>query len=157
MNAPEPSVPAFNTTVEGDGNVVQINTSGDPVVVDVHSPSGIGAATIDLLSSPAPANIIVRLHLRGLESFRLAFDHTVITAEMSSDEHHSVFQQVELPDGGTRPIASDSPLWLDIQIVATPTSLAPSPQPSAFAIRMPHGLMNEQRRSFTIRWIDFYR
>ena len=157
INAPEPSVPALRATVEGDGNLVNISPSGDLVVVDVHSPSGIGTATVDWVSGPAPANIIVRLHLRGLESFRLAFDHTVIAAEVSSDEHHNIFQRVELPDGSTQPIASDSPHWLDIQIDPTSTPLATLPQPGSFAIRLPHGIVNEQRHTFTLRWIDFYR
>lgn len=156
-DGPEPSAPIFNATAEGDGNTVNISTSGDTVVVDVHSSSGIGAATVDLLSGPAPAQIIVRLHLHGLESFRLLFAQTIIAAEVSSGDQRGISQHVELADGTTRPIASDNPLWLDIQIDSTPTSLAPSPQPNSFAIRMPHGLVNEQQRAFTMRWIDFYR
>lgn len=154
--APSPAAPVFSATAEGDGNVVSISASGDTAVVDVQSGSGIGAATVDLLSGPAPANIVVQLHLHGLETFRLAFDQTVIVAAVSTDDR-SVSQHVELPDGTTRPIASDSPHWLDIQIASPSTSLATSPQPTSFAIRLPPGLVKEQRRSFTLRWIDFYR
>ncbi|HEY0603805.1 MAG TPA: hypothetical protein VGD58_12880 [Herpetosiphonaceae bacterium] len=154
--APSPAAPVFSATAEGDGNVVSISTSGDTAVVDVQSGSGIGAATVDLLSGPAPASIIVQLHLHGLETFRLAFDQTVIVAAVSSADR-SISQHIELPDGATRPIASDSPHWLDIQIVSPPTPFATSPQPTSFAIRLPPGLVNEQQRSFTIRWIDFYR
>ncbi|HEY0733997.1 MAG TPA: hypothetical protein VGD69_03755 [Herpetosiphonaceae bacterium] len=154
--APPPAAPVFSATAEGDGNTVSISTSGDTAVVDVQSDSGIGAATVDLVSGPAPANIIVQLHLHGLEAFRLSFDQTVIVAEVSSGDR-SISQHVELPDGTTRPIASDSSHWLDIQIASPPASLATTPQPGSFAIRMPHGLVNEQQRSFTIRWIDFYR
>lgn len=147
----------FSATSDADGNLVNISTTGDTVIVDVHSRSGIGAATVDLVSGTAPAQISVRLHLHGLEAFRLSYDHTVIAVAVSSDEHHSVSQQVELPDGGTRAIPSDSPLWLDLEMVSAQDSSTPSLQPSVFTIHMPPGLMNEQRRSFTIRWIDFYR
>jgi hypothetical protein len=61
--------PVFNTTAEGDGNALKIS-AGDPVVVEVRSQSGIGAGLVELVSGAPPANIIVRLHLRGLEQFR---------------------------------------------------------------------------------------
>jgi hypothetical protein len=149
--------PVFGTTAEGDGNAVSISTSGDTILVDVRSQSGIGTATVNLVSGTPPANVVIRLHLSGLEAFRLSFEQTVVTAEVANNASHAVTQNIELPDGGTRPIASDSPLWLDIRLVSAQATPAIPLQQGYFEIRLPNGLLHDQRRSFTIRWIDFYR
>jgi hypothetical protein len=99
----------------------------------------------------------VRLHLSGLEAFRLSYDQTVIAAAVSSGDSRSVVQSIELPDGGTRPIASDSSFWLDVQVVSAQATPAIPLRQGYFEIRLPKGLLDDRRRSFAIRWIDFYR
>lgn len=147
--------PIFRARAEGDGNAVSISASGDTAIVEVQSSGGIGAATIELVAGTPPTNLVVRLHLRGLEAFRLAYEQTVVVAEVPSGDSRSASQHVELPDGGTRPIAPDSPLWLDIRVVSA--QAAPAPQQGYFEIRLPRGLLHDQQRAFALRWIDFYR
>jgi len=149
--------PVFNATAEGDGNSLKISAAGDPVVVEVQSQSGIGAGSVELVSGAPPANIVVRLHLRGLEQLRLSYEQTVITAAVSSGDSNSIDQSVALPDGSAHPIAAGSPLWLDIRIISAQQPPAIPLQQGYFEVRLPPGLLHEQRRSFALRWIDFYR
>jgi hypothetical protein len=155
--APGSPAPIFSTAAEGDGNDLAVSSSGDAVVVDVQSHSGIGAATVELVSGTPPATIVVRLHLSGLEMFRLSYGQTVITAAVSNGDIHSISESVELPDGSSRPIVSGDPLWLDIRASSAQQPPAIPLQRGYFEIRLPTGLLHERQRSFGLRWIDFYR
>ncbi len=155
--AAETQAAVFTAAAEGDGNELKVSVEGETAVIDVRSRSGIGAATVELASGTPPETIVVRLHVNGLESFRLSYEQTVITAAISSSDSRSILQEVSLPDSDTSPLTSGSPLWLDIRAVsgqATPTIPL---QQGYFEIRLPKQLLSDRQRSFAIRWIDFYR
>jgi hypothetical protein len=154
---PETRPPVFTAAAEGDGNELKVSVEGETVVVDVQSRSGIGAATVELASGTPPETIVVRLHVNGLESFRLSYEQTAIAAAVSSGDSRSMLQEVSSPDGGTSPLTSDSPLWLDIRAVSAQATPTIPLQEGYFEIRLPKGLLSDRQRSFTIRWIDFYR
>ena len=154
---PETPTPVFSVAAEGDGDELTASVEGQTAVIDVHSRSGIGSAVIKLVSGPFPDNVLVRLHLRGLEEFRLSYDGTAITASVSSGDSRSVFQSVGLPDGGERPVMPDSPFWLNVQIVSNQATPRIPLEQGYFEITLPTGFLHEGRHSFSIRWIDFYR
>lgn len=153
----ESRAPVFTAAAEGDGNDLKVSAEGEIVVIEVRSRSGIGAATVELVSGTPPETIVVYLHVNGLESFRLSYAQTVITAEVSSDASRGILQEVSSPDGGTRPLTSDSPLWLDIRVVSEQATPVIPLQQSYFEIRLPQRLLSDRQRSFAIGWIDFYR
>ncbi len=45
-----------------------MNVEKDIATLDVSSPSGIGDATVTLTKGKWPTTVVLRLHLRGLES-----------------------------------------------------------------------------------------
>jgi hypothetical protein len=140
---------------EGEGNSLTVKSEGDAVTVDVRSRSGIGRATVEHASGPAPKKIIVQLRLKGLEEFRLAYGQTVITARVSSSDSRNITQSVDPPGGGERPITPDSPHWMEIKVVSDQSRI-PLEQ-GHFEITLPKDVFGKGRRSFSIRWIDFYR
>ncbi len=142
---------------EGEGNQLTVKTEGEAVVVDVHSRSGIGSATIDLASGTAPQQIVLRLRLKGLEEFRLSYGRTVITARVSSSDSRNVGQSVAPPGGDERSITPDSPFWMEVEIV--PDGAAPRIplDEGHFEVTLPKDVLGKGRPSFSIRWIDFYR
>jgi hypothetical protein len=154
---PETPPPVFTASAEGSGNELKVSIEGETAVIDIQSRSGIGAATVELVSGTPPETIVVRLHVHGLESFRLSYEQTAITASVSSSDSGSVLQEISLPGGTTSPLTSGSPLRLDIRAVsgqATPTIPL---QQGYFEIRLPKRLLSDRQRSFAIQWIDFYR
>jgi len=147
----------FSVAAEGDGDELTLSVEGQATVIDVHSRSGIGSAVIKLVSGPSPENVVVRLHLKGLEEFRLSYAEATITASVSSGDRRSVFQRVAWPDGGERPVTRDSPFWLDVQIVSDQVPPRIPLEQGYFEITLPRSFLREEQRSFSIQWIDFYR
>jgi hypothetical protein len=149
--------PAFTAAAEGEGNELKVSVEGEAVAIDVHSRSGIGAATVELVSGAPPENIVVRLSLQGLEEFRLSSEGIVVTASVSSGDAGRVAQSLGLPEGGEQTLAPDSPLWLDIRIVSDQTPPRLPLEQGYFEVALPKDFLREGRRTFAIRWIDFYR
>ena len=156
-DTPEAQVPRFALAADSDGNELTVSAQGETALIDVRSQSGIGSATVELVSGAPPQNIVLRLHLQGLEQFRLLYDGTVVTASVAGSDSGSIIESATWSEGGERPITPDSPLWLDIRIV--PGQAAPQIplDQRHFEIRLPKDFLHDGRRSFSIRWIDFFR
>ena len=157
LGAPETPAPVIRVTAEGDGNKLTVSSEAETAIIDVQSQSGIGFATIELVSGVFPENILLRLHVKGLEEFQLTYGGTVISASVSSRDSGSVIQSVASPEEGERPITPDSPSWLDIAIVSDPATPRIPLDQGYFEITLPKGLLSAGDRSFSIQWIDFYR
>jgi len=155
--APGTDAPVFSVSTAGEGNAVTVNASEETAIVEVRSQSGIGAASIELVSGTLPANFVVRLHLQGLEEFRLTYEGMAIAASVSSSGYPDIFQSVRSPEAGERPIAPDSPFWMNIGIVSEAATPRIPLDQGYFEITLPEAFRREGRRSFTIHWIDFYR
>jgi hypothetical protein len=156
-DTPVAQVPRFATAADSDGNELTVSAAGETTLIDVHSQSGIGSASVELVSGVPPRNIVLRLHLQGLEQFRLSYDGTVVTASVAGNDIDSLTESATLSEGGERPITPDSPLWLDVRIVSGQAAPQTPLDQRHFEIRLPKDLLHDGRRSFSIRWIDFYR
>ncbi len=155
--APATPPPMFTITAEGEGNEITASAQGDAIVFDVHSRSGIGSGTFEFLSGTPPKSIVVRLHLKGLEDFRLVYQKTTLIASVSSGADHAASQRVLSPDGREQLITSDSPSWMEIRRTSNPSATPGASDSGSFEIAMPKDLVREGYRSFSIRWIDFFR
>jgi hypothetical protein len=146
----------FAVAAEGAGNQLAVNLEGEAVVIDVHSQRGIGAATVELISGAAPKTIVMRLYLKGLEEFRLSYGQREITGRVSSGDS-SVDQSVASPDAGEQPITNASRFWMNITIISDQATAHIPLDQGYFEIRLPEEVLQEGRRLFAIRWVDFYR
>jgi len=149
--------PMFQVKAEGEGANVAISVEGKVATLDIRSRSGIGRATVERLSGPAPEKIVVRLRLKGLEEFRLSYDRTVVTARVSSSDERNITQSLDSPGGDERPITSDDPHWMEIKIVSDRAAPRIPLEQGHFEITLPKDVLGKGRRSFSIQWIDFYR
>jgi hypothetical protein len=134
-----------------------VSTEGRTVIIDVHSQSGIGRASLERVSEQIPDKIVLRLHLAGLEEFRLSDGNTSLVASVSSSGSREIIQSVVTPGENERNLTQDSPLWMDIRVVpgqtATPSGSTGS---GYFEITLPEELQRDGQR-FSIEWVDFYR
>jgi hypothetical protein len=111
---------------------------------------------IKLATGTSPQQIVLRLHTKGLEEFRLLREGSDIIARVSSGDG-SVTQSLRTRDGDERPITSASPHWLGVRIVSDRAAPRIPLEQGRFEITLPKDFLREGGRSFSIRWIDFYR
>ena len=154
---PETRPPIFTVTADGEGNEMTASAQGDTSVFNVYSRSGIGSGTVEFISGTPPKNIVVRLHLKGLEEFRLVYKKTTMIASVSSGASHEEIQSVISPEGSEQPITSDSPFWMEIRKISDQSASLDASDFGYFEIAMPKDFIREGYRSFSIRWIDFFR
>ena len=147
----------FVLNAEGEGNELSATVVGETAVIDVQSLTGIGSATVDLAAGAFPETMALRLNLKGLEQFRLTYDRTVISASVSSSDGGRVLQSMGSPGADEQPVASGSPFWMDIQIVADQGATHIPLDQGYFEITLPQDFIREGPRSFSFQWIDFYR
>jgi hypothetical protein len=136
--------PQFNAAADKD-NQLSVDIENDTAVIDVQSPGGIGKADIEFLSGGYPAQIILRLHIKKLEGFKLTYGRTTVSAS-SSGVSDTVRQSRIESDGSERAVTPSSPLWMDIR-----------PEQEYLEITLPAALTQEQPESFSFQWVDFYR
>src|SRR5687767_6570455 len=136
--------PQFSAATDKD-NQLSLNIENETAVIDVQSPGGIGKAEIKLLSGSYPAQIVLRLHIKRLEGFKLTYGKTMLNAS-SSGVSEPVTQSLIQPDGSERAVKPSSPLWMDIQ-----------PGQEYLEITLPTALTQEKPESFSFQWVDFYR
>jgi hypothetical protein len=148
---PEQPTPELNFTTasDGEGNTLAVSTEGQTVIVDVYSQNGIGRASVERVSEQVPEKIVLRLHLAGLEEFRLSYDSTILVASVSSTGSSDILQSILTPGGNERSLTQDSPLWMDLRVVTGQAA-------TYFEITLPAELQRDLQR-FSIDWIDFYR
>lgn len=136
--------PQFSAAADKD-NQLSLSTGDETTVIDVQSPGGIGRAEIDFLSGSYPSQIILRLHLKRLEGFKLTYGRTTVSAS-SSGTSEPVTQSLIESDGSERAVTPSSPLWMDIR-----------PEQEYLEITLPAALTREKPESFSFQWVDFYR
>ena len=132
------------TTLKGDPSVT-FNTTGDTLLIDVVSPSGIGGSAIEKTSGQWPSKIVVRLHLNGLERFHLQYGTNNVDVTISSQGDHAV-HEVYSQLGEISTVSAGDPYWIAV-----------TPGQGYFDLQMPSDFLKSGENKFTIDWIDFYR
>src|ERR1019366_3178624 len=69
-DAPKKDAEKFKVTTRRPDDAVEVQSDKDKTVFDVKSPFGIGQAVIERVSEEWPKALVLRLHLKGLSSFR---------------------------------------------------------------------------------------
>ena len=100
--------------------------------------------------------MILRLHLKGLEHFKVT--NGKVTLEAAGSGHDG---KVRLWKDGKEdsPLDAKSPYWTEIRMFGDdgkPTTSIPL-KDGYFEIQLPKALFEDNPKSITINWIDFYR
>jgi hypothetical protein len=148
--------PVFQITTKNKDDQVSIQYQNGIAFIDVHSPAGIGSATFELESGPMPAEIILRLHLKGLEEFRLTSAQNNIAASVASSDASNINQRIIAPESES-PLLPNHPLWMQVEIVSELPEKSIPLEEGYFKITIPKEFIQNAGNSFEIEWIDFYR
>jgi hypothetical protein len=148
----------FKITTRKIEDDVQVQVDKYKTVFAVKSPLGISHADIERLGNKWPDTVMLRLHLKGLESFRVSNGQVTLDATVSIDEGKPT---VRVWKGGNENAGLDekSPFWTDVRILAGDGKLAGTipVKDGYFEIVLPKAFFEGNPKSITVRWIDFYR
>lgn len=156
-----PAAPAVvsATSRRPDTQVTVTQTLTQTLLV-VTSPGGIGAADVEVEPGVWPPRLVIRLHLAGLEQFRLIYGDTIITAAAASVGQPVIMQQMSRVSAPQveETLTDASRFWLPVRLATATGAGAQIPFKNGFfELELPPDFWAGDYRSFHFEWIDFYR
>jgi hypothetical protein len=157
-DAPQDQPARFKVTTRRRDDSVKVQADTGRTVFAVKSPFGIGQAVIERQGDTWPKAVVLRLHLKGLESFRASNGKVTLDAAVSIDDGK---QKVRMWKDGKEDARLDekSPFWTDIRIVGgdgKPARELPL-KGGYFEMALPRAFFEGNPKSIMLNWIDFYR
>lgn len=150
-------IPPFKIMAKRDNDRVDVTFEKEKVTFSVQSPFGISEATIKPTGEKWPDAVELRLHLNGLEHFKVS--NGKVTLEGSAFLQNGKPRVRLWKDGQEdRPLDANSPYWIDIHIVGgdgNPAKEIPLKE-GYFALTLP-GALFKDNPTITVSWINFYR
>jgi hypothetical protein len=148
----------FKITTKRADDSVEVKAEKDKTVFNVKSPFGISQAVFERKEATWPKAVVLRLHLKGLESFRASNGKVKLGAAVSIQEGKT---QMRMWKDGKEDASLDekSPLWTAIRIVGgdgKPARELPL-RDGYFEVALPRAVFEGNPKSITVKWIDFYR
>jgi hypothetical protein len=153
----QPEEPAFIVITKNPDDRVNIQYENGSTLIDIQSPSGIGSAALELESGSMPENITLRLHLTGLEQFRLTSARDRISASVANGNAVNAGSQTILSSGTESPLLPGHPLWMEIEIVSGQAEKKIPLEKGYFEVTVPQEFIRNIEKTFEIEWIDFFR
>ena len=168
---PGPVLPTFEVVPHKPETAIAYRMEGDAVIFDIFSQSGIGGADVSLTSGTMPDQMLLRFHLKGLESLQFTYRETAVSPEtevspeivislaVSSSGAHDARETVMQGDDSVQEtsLTPDSPYWMDVSIIAAEGATASIPLDGYFEVTPPADFLQGDYHDFTLEWIDFYR
>ena len=146
--------PALDATVGRTETRVEFLTAGDQAIFDINCKSGIDKAIVKRESETWPKEILVRLHLTGLESFKAKRKEFTIEWSVSSSEDHGTRRSL-ISGKREAEITKDSPYFTEARIVGDKREVPL--RDGYFEIPLPEKFFEGNPQEITLEWIDFFR
>lgn len=120
---------------------------------------GIGAASISRGAGEWPQEIVLRVYLRGLESFRITRGPLAWHASVQSHGKHEAIQTHPVEGKEMPPLKQGSPLFTEIRRLGADGAPVVGLPPAGgwFEFRIPHAFLTKDGGELKLEWIDFYR
>ena len=149
-------IPPFKISTKRVNDRVEVKFDKGKVIFSVHSPFGISDATIEQAGEMWPDAVVLRLHLKGLENFKITNGKVKLEGSASLQDGKPV---VRLWKDGKEDTLLDakSPYWVDVRILDGDGKRAKEIplKGGYFEMQLPKALFKGNR--ITVEWIDFYR
>jgi hypothetical protein len=141
--------------ISPDDGKIAIAREQDRVLATIHSERGIGKAVLKRLGEKWPRQIVLRIHLSGLELFKLTTPSTRLSWSVSShgQQESTVTLLEESKETALKP---GHELYSPITIVPKKATI-PLSQEAYFEIVLPGPLLKHDESELQLQWIDFYR
>lgn len=116
----------------------------DATVVNIRSKRGIGRTTIVTKDGVWPKTLLLRLHLTGLEHFRISNGSKELTTSVRSDKNPVL-------------LGEKAGMQLVVKIVPDKGAKREIPLKGYFEIEVPAEFLKAKPEKLKLHWIDFYR
>ena len=148
--------PPYKITTKRDNDRVEVKAEKDKTVFSVHSPFGISNVVIERTGEKWPDAVMLRLHLKGLENFRVTNGKVKLEASVSSQDG-----KVRLWKDGKEdtPLDAKSPYWMEVRMIGgdgKPAKVIPV-KDGYFEMALSKAVFEGNPKAITVDWIDFYR
>ncbi len=158
MSAAANDTPPFKITTKRDDDRVEVKVEKGKGTILVHGPFGIGHAVIERSDEKWPDTVVLHLHLKGLENFRVTNGEVKLEGSASLQEGKPLVR-LWIDGKEDMPLDAKSPYWMEVRIVGgdgNPAKEIPL-KDGYFEIALPKALFDGNPKSITFNWIDFYR
>jgi hypothetical protein len=149
--------PAFTVITKNPDDQASIEYANGAGWIDIHSPTGIGYADLELESGIMPGEIVLRLHLKGLEQLQLISPQESIRDYVSSGGAFHITEETIVSSGTESALLPGHPLWMEIQVVSEQSEKKIPLEEGYFEVTIPREFLQKAGTSFRVEWIDFYR
>ena len=150
--------PPYKITTKRDNDKVAVKAEKDKVIFSVYSPFGISNAVIERTGEKWPDAVVLRLHLKGLENFKVTNGKIKLEASASLQDGKPL---VRLWKDGKEdsPLDAKSPYWIDVRILGGDGEAAKElpVKDGYFEMPLPKAIFEGNPKTLTVNWIDFYR
>jgi hypothetical protein len=146
----------FRITTKRDDDKAEVKVEMGKATVLIHSPFGISEAVITRSGEDWPDVVAMRLKLKGLENLKIANGKVTLEAAVSSQNGKS---RLWMDGKEGLPLNSKNPFWMEIRMIGKdgkPVKTIPL-KDGYFEIQLPKALLEDNPKSITVNWIDFYR
>jgi hypothetical protein len=156
--AADETLPKFKVTSKRDTDRVEIKVEKETTVFSITSPVGISEATIERTDEKWSNDVVLRLHLKGLENFKVTNGKVKLEGSASFQDGKPV---VRLWKDGKEdaPLDAKSQHWMDVRIFDADGKQAKNIplKGGYFEMQLPKALFEGDSKSITVNWFDFYR
>lgn len=120
---------------------------------------GIGTAGISRGTGEWPQEIVMRVYLRGLESFKITRGPLVWHASVQSHGKQGAIQTHPLDGKERSPLKDGDPLFTEIRRLGADGAQVEGLPPAGgwFEFRIPRAFLTKDGGEMKVEWIDFYR
>ena len=133
---------------------VRFDVEDTKSIIDIQSKTGIGNIQIHRQSETWPKMILVRLHLKGLESFKAKNDEVAIQWSVSSGGNNP--SRVTLWKGRDElSLGDNSPYFTKVRLVGNNKAIPL--RKGCFEVPLPSKFLEDNPKMIELSWIDFYR
>ena len=150
--------PPFKMTTKRADDRVDAKIEKGKATVSVQSPFGISQAVIERGGEKWPDAVVLRMHLKGLENFKVTNGKVKLEASASLQDGKAV---IRLWKDGKEDALLDakSPYWIEVRIVGGDGKQAKEIplKGGYFELPLPRALFEGNPKAVTLSWIDFYR
>lgn len=148
--------PPFRITTKRDSDKAEVAVERDKAVISIRSPFGISQAIIERHENKWPTTVMLRLHLKGLENFKVTNGNVTVEAALSSQDGKVRIWKDSMED---QSLDARHPYWMEIRMVGKdgkPAKAIPL-KDGYIEMQLPKALLDDNPKSITLNWIDFYR
>lgn len=131
---------------------IEVRQEGENVLLEVWSPSGIGSAAIAPRDGKWPNVVVLRLHLRGLESLVVTSDKVKLNGFVLSHSGNTRHLHLSI-EGKEREPGTE---FRVLDAAGKPIQGLPD-KDGYFELVLPKVMLEGQPKRVDLEWIDFYR